>query len=86
MPFQNKLPIQRIFSNISIVVIRYGNEKFKNSKPCKECINAMRFFGIKNVYYTTGTNDLYAVEKIKYIQTDKSSRSYEYEMSIVNSF
>jgi deoxycytidylate deaminase len=40
-------------------VIRVNkNDELVNSKPCKSCIEVMRMFGIKNIYYSTETGEL----------------------------
>jgi late competence protein required for DNA uptake (superfamily II DNA/RNA helicase) len=36
-----------------LIVIRYENGIFKNSKPCKECIEKLKYF-VKKIVYSTG--------------------------------
>lgn len=46
-------------NNGSIVyVVRIGaNDEFRMSRPCKECITAMKHRGIKKCYYTIDENE-----------------------------
>ena len=42
-------------SKLTIVVIRLDrNNRLRNSKPCKDCSDTLRWFGVKQVYYSTG--------------------------------
>ncbi len=58
-------------------VIRVNkNNELLNSKPCKSCIDVMRMFGIKNIYYSTDKGDL-KKEKICDIETDHLSIAHK---------
>ena len=47
----------------SIYVVRINRDmKFKNSRPCEMCLAAMKFTGIKKVYFT---NEHGEIERIK---------------------
>lgn len=38
----------------SLVVTRYNAEgRFRNAKPCPVCMQAIKFFGVKEVHYST---------------------------------
>jgi hypothetical protein len=57
------------FKNINIIVIRWGEQGFKNSKPCSDCCNYMKKIGINKIYYTI--NDKFIiVENISNIQNN----------------
>lgn len=48
-----------------IIVIRYENGLFKNSKPCKECIEYLKKHNVKKVIYSTGDQEKpFAIEKV----------------------
>jgi hypothetical protein len=54
---------------ISIMVVRWNGTNFKNSKPCKHCIEYMRKMGIKKICYSDD-NNIFIHEKIKNIKTE----------------
>lgn len=51
----------------TIYVIRWSekNKSFKNSKPCKSCIDFLKQIGIGTIIYTTGDANIYKKEKVK---------------------
>jgi len=58
-------------------VIRVNkNDNLVNSKPCKSCIEVMRMFGIKNIYYSTETGEL-KKEKTNDIETEHMSIAHK---------
>lgn len=46
-------PYKNIKISKTLLVIRYENGLFKNSKPCKECIEKLRC-NVKKIIYSTG--------------------------------
>jgi len=38
----------------TLTVVSPYKGRFRNSRPCNECIKVMRLYGIKNVVYSTG--------------------------------
>lgn len=65
--------------HVDIYVVRIkelnGELSTRNSKPCSNCIQMLRWLGIRKIYYTTGdlTNDEYTCEKIIDIESDHIS-------------
>ena len=57
--------LKNIKSKDILIVIRYENGMFKNSKPCKECIDHFKKVKVKRVIYSTGdrTNP-FVIEKV----------------------
>jgi len=54
-------------------VVRVDNdEKFNTSKPCKNCIKALKAYGIKKVYYFNSAKE-FVCEKINTIKSDHIS-------------
>jgi Mg2+ and Co2+ transporter CorA len=66
-----KLPknISRLLHKIELVVIRSKNGHIKLSKPCKHCINYLKYMNIKRVYYSLDSGDI-CYEKIKDIHSE----------------
>jgi len=55
----------------SVMVIRYENGIFKNSKPCKHCIDSLKATKIKKIIYSTGdSNQPFVKENINNITND----------------
>jgi sulfur relay (sulfurtransferase) DsrF/TusC family protein len=62
---------------MDMYVIRVNKkDELVNSKPCKSCIEVMRMFGIKNIYYSTEKGDL-KKEKTTNIETDHLSIAHK---------
>lgn len=58
-------------------VIRVNkNDELVNSKPCKSCIEVMRMFGIKNIYYSDENGEL-KKEKTTNIDTNHLSIAHK---------
>jgi hypothetical protein len=58
-----------------VFVIRYENGYFKNSKPCIDCINALKKYNIKKIAFSTGDiNNPFVIEGIYDIQTTWKSQ------------
>jgi hypothetical protein len=58
-------------SQTKLLVIRYENGTFKNSKPCKHCIETLRKTNIKKVIYSTGdSNNPFVIEKIDFLENN----------------
>lgn len=68
--------LKKRLSKITIVVIRadkYGT--LKNSKPCRKCVEMLKLYGFKNVYYSTGDDSAPIVKKsIKTLENSHKSR------------
>ena len=64
--------IKKKSKKIQIIVIRWNGHRFVNSKPCINCINFMKFVGIKEIYYSNNNGDIVS-EKIKNITTSHKS-------------
>lgn len=48
----------KIKSNLDLIVIRVNNENsFLNSEPCFHCSNVIKYFHIKNIYFSNGNGD-----------------------------
>lgn len=56
-----------------------GNDELLDSKPCNECLNAMKYMGINRVYYSLSNGDI-IVEKVKNMES--SFLSYCQETAI----
>lgn len=56
-----------------ILVFRISCDEIKNSKPCCECIETLKYFNIRGIYYTC-ENGLLVYEKISDIQTNHRSQ------------
>jgi len=59
-PFDGKVP------RTMYVVSMYKN-KWRNSRPCDDCIRLLRYYGVKRVVYTTGSDDpsqFYCCERV----------------------
>ena len=42
-----------------VLVVHIGeNSKFTDSSPCPQCINFMKMYPIRRIYYTTGTGEI----------------------------
>lgn len=54
---------------ISILVVRWNGNNFKNSKPCKHCIEYMKVLGIKKICYSDDEGD-FIHEKVLDVVTD----------------
>jgi len=49
-----------------------------NSRPCNDCIIKMKRAGIKEVIYSTGTQEIYRVEKINDMELLHISSGYRH--------
>lgn len=57
----------------TVLVIRYENGVFKNSKPCKECICKLKK-NVKQIIYSTGNKILpFVIEKMENISNNWQS-------------
>jgi len=58
-----------------VLVVRYENGHFKNSKPCIDCVNELKKYKIKKVAFSTGDfNVPFVIENIDHIQTTWKSQ------------
>lgn len=64
--------VTRSLNKITVIVIRYHNEKLVLSKPCKHCINLMKKIGIKKIYYSNEKGQV-IYDKINSITTNHVS-------------
>ena len=54
-----KLPITDKKTNYEIIVIRFDRtRKVKSARPCRDCLSAMKAYGIKKVHYTTDDGNI----------------------------
>lgn len=60
--------LRRLMSGVSIVVIRWANNKYKSSKPCMHCCTHMKLVGIKSVYYSNDDETI-TKESVKNLQS-----------------
>lgn len=68
--------------NMILVVARRNSlGHFCNSKPCRNCAENMIRANIKYVIYTTGTDEMYRVERPQHIQTSHISSGQLYTWS-----
>lgn len=64
-------------SRVDLYVVRLGVDdkgqlEYRNARPCRHCLNLMKEYGVRRVYYTTGPN-AYAMEKIETMTTEHES-------------
>lgn len=72
---------KNLSKKFDLYVSRIKNDEFKNSKPCLHCINFIKNIGcIKRVIYTTGTNEIYTIEKVNSINLNlyRESSGWKY--------
>jgi hypothetical protein len=83
--YQNIVRKYRAFQKkIDMYVIRLNNDdELMNSKPCHNCLNVMRIFGIKNIYYSVDGGEL-KKEKISELETDHYSIAHRNYMRAIN--
>ncbi len=68
---------------MSIFVIRVNSEgRISNSRPCINCLNYMKLFGIKSVYYSTDDETI-ETEKIKTMETTHYSVAHKRFLGIL---
>jgi tRNA(Arg) A34 adenosine deaminase TadA len=54
-----KLPITDKKTNYEIIVVRFDRTgKVKSARPCRDCLSAMKAYGIKKVHYTTDKGNI----------------------------
>ena len=59
-PFKGKVPK-------TLYVVSMYKGRWRNSRPCDDCIKVMRYYGVKRVIYSTGLTDPHrflCVEKV----------------------
>lgn len=71
--------VMKELANCSLIVLRVNSHgQLVNSKPCKDCTEQLKLFGLKNVYYSNYEGRIH-LEKIKDMHTThicRSSKSY----------
>jgi len=55
-----------------ILVFRKSSNGISNSKPCLECIETMKKWGIRRVYYSTDNGDLVYEKVLNMYSTHRS--------------
>jgi hypothetical protein len=69
----NKRKKNRYYGKADIYVVRVRHDgSVGNSRPCQECVNAMRCAGVRRVYYTMDDQTL-RMEYIKDMESDHLS-------------
>ncbi len=63
--------IRRFFNNCDIVIVR---RTLSNSKPCKRCLETLKNYGIRRVYYSYERTII--MEKLSEMNTDYLSSKY----------
>ena len=67
------------YGTLRIYVARVSKDgKLMNSRPCNDCIIKMKRAGIKEVIYSTGTQEIYRVEKINDMELLHISSGYRH--------
>ena len=57
--FKTNVLIKKNSKNLDIIVIRINNKnELINSRPCRECIEKLKFYGIRKVYYSDNYGDI----------------------------
>jgi hypothetical protein len=73
---ENKIikKLRRKCSNIELIVIRQSatGSCLGNSRPCSACLNMMKLFNIKTVYYSDAEGDI-VYEKVSEMYSDHKS-------------
>jgi tRNA(Arg) A34 adenosine deaminase TadA len=73
-----------------LYIARILNEKenaYGNAKPCKMCLDYLKFFKIRRIIYTTGNCYEYAIEKLNIIDSNYiSSAAKQYPKQKNNIF
>jgi hypothetical protein len=68
--------LKKKWRNGTIIVIRENNNgDLLNSKPCKNCIEIMKKYCIKNIEYSYINNTI-VKEKLKNIKTEHTSKGF----------
>ena len=66
----------------TIVVVSYYKNKWRCSRPCDDCLNLLKYYGVKKVIYSTGLDDpnkSLCMEKVKHMKYNgKSSGNSRY--------
>ena len=65
----NKL--RRYFNNCDIIVVR---KNLSNSKPCKRCLESLKNYGVRRVYYSCDNKLI--MEKISQMETNYLTSKY----------
>lgn len=62
-----KVRDKKKLKNASIIVIRINHfsESISNARPCENCMRSIRFFHIKNIYYSDSKGQI-ILEKLTY--------------------
>jgi len=65
---ERKLKKRKKQKKIDLYVVRLNeNGELLDSKPCNECLNAMKYTGINKVYYSTSNQEI-IMEKVKHMK------------------
>ena len=63
--------VRRYMRNVKILILR---RTLNNSMPCKHCVDLIKYYGIKKIYYSYDQGLVY--ERSTTIQTDHLSSKY----------
>lgn len=67
---------QRKFSRLKLVVYRIKSDgTYGNSKPCQNCIQTLKMYGLKSVLYSNESGN-FVCEKIRHIQNNHRTWYY----------
>lgn len=65
----------------NILIIRINtNKKLLNSKPCKQCVEILKKYGVKKIYYSDENQNI-VMEKTNNIKTDFITSGQKYKFS-----
>ena len=64
--------LQRKIAKTDILVFRNSVNGIRNSRPCSECLETMKKFGIRRVYYSLDTGDIVCEKVSKMISTHRT--------------
>lgn len=72
-------PRMRLNGNLKLIVIRVNNQgSLKGSKPCSHCLESIKMFGIKKIYYSTDDGEIlkYSTDQVNCPYLSSRQRQY----------
>ena len=64
--------------NFDVIVIRLNKKSLGNSRPCKNCLSALKKIGVRRVYYSITGGDILC-ENVENMNTDHQSRGHSWK-------